>query len=537
MTADPLSQISTRRTPQSEPADATQVRNSAGGYTFQVDDMGRLRRFLILGTEGGTYYAKQSDLTKDNATVVLRLAEERGLEVVAEVVAISTGGRAPKQNPALFALAIVAAVGDDEARKAALDALPLVARTGTHLFIFARYVEQFRGWGRGLRRAVGAWYAEKDADDLAYQMVKYRQREGWSHRDLLRLAHPAAATPAHASLYDWACGREPETVPDMVAGFRRAQSASTTSEWVAAIREHGLTWEMLPTEALNEPNVWANLLDRGMPQTALMRQLPRLTNLGLLGDMSGRTRSVVEQLTSEQRLKKARVHPLNVLVALRTYASGHGARGGMTWKPSRRIVDALDEAFYASFGAVEPIGNRVMLNLDVSGSMVSPLGNMPLTAREASAAMAMVTARTEPTYSTYAFTDRSRSRGWSMRGGIEPLSISPRQRLDDVIKATSGLPFAGTDCALPMVHALEKGLSVDTFVIYTDNETWAGNIQPHQALEQYRRGSGLDARLVVVGMTSSGFSIAAPSDPGMLDVVGFDTSAPNLIAEFGRGTI
>jgi 60 kDa SS-A/Ro ribonucleoprotein len=41
----------------------------------------------------------------------------------------------------------------------------------------------------------------------------------------------------------------------------------------------------------------------------------------------------------------------------------------------------------------------------------------------------------------------------------------------------------------------------------------------------------------VVGMTSNGFSIADPTDGGMLDVVGFDTATPQLIAEFARGTL
>ena len=45
-----------------------------------------------------------------------------------------------------------------------LAALPAVARTGTHLFLFAGYVEQFRGWGRGLRRAVADWYVSKPVD-------------------------------------------------------------------------------------------------------------------------------------------------------------------------------------------------------------------------------------------------------------------------------------------------------------------------------------------------------------------------------------
>ena len=123
--SDPLTLVSTRATPQAQPADRRQVPNSAGGYVFQVGDMARLRRFLVLGTTGGTYYIRERDLTADTAGVVLNLARDRGGEVVAEVVAVSTAGRAPRQNPALFTLAAVAGLGDDTARRAALDALPL----------------------------------------------------------------------------------------------------------------------------------------------------------------------------------------------------------------------------------------------------------------------------------------------------------------------------------------------------------------------------------------------------------------------------
>lgn len=99
----------------------------------------------------------------------------------------------------------------------------------------------------------------------------------------------------------------------------------------------------------------------------------------------------------------------------------------------------------------------------------------------------------------------------------------------------SDLPFGGTDCALPMLHALQRGLAIDTFVVYTDNETWAGDIHPHQALRRYRERTGIDAKLIVVGMTATEFSIADPSAPGMLDVAGFDTAVPALVMDFARG--
>jgi 60 kDa SS-A/Ro ribonucleoprotein len=72
-------------------------------------------------------------------------------------------------------------------------------------------------------------------------------------------------------------------------------------------------------------------------------------------------------------------------------------------------------------------------------------------------------------------------------------------------------------------------------VIYTDNETWVGHTHPHQALRAYREKSGIPARLIVVGMTATECSIADPSDPGMLDVAGFDSAVPSLITDFSRG--
>ena len=85
-----------------------------------------------------------------------------------------------------------------------------------------------------------------------------------------------------------------------------------------------------------------------------------------------------------------------------------------------------------------------------------------------------------------------------------------------------------------MLYALDRGLSVDAFVVYTDSETWAGAIHPAQALRQHRERTGSAAKLVVVGLVSNGFSIADPGDAGMLDVVGFAAAAPAVIADFIR---
>lgn len=534
-TTSPYLSVGSRTIPQSEAVDPGQVKNSAGGFAFELTDQARLARFCILGSDAPTYYATARELTKDNAQVVVRMAVEDGETLVSTIVSISKSGRAPKNDPALFALAIAASFGNDETRKLALAALPQVARTGTHLFQFAGYVETFRGWGRGLRAAVGKWYLDKEVGALAYQMLKYRQRAGWSHRDLLRLSHPTTSEAARRTLFDFVCRREVSTEAmtalPLLEGFVKAQHAG--ADIPALIREYKLTWEMIPDEAMNQRPTWEAFLDVGVPQTALMRQLPRLTNLGLLSGRGSRVDEVTAQLTNREALRRGRIHPVNVLIAQRTYAQGHGMKGSTTWTPARPVVDALDAAFYAAYGAVEPTGKRLLLALDVSGSMESYISGLPITCREATAALALVTANVEKDYTIVGFT--SGGGGWSRANtALQELAISPRQRLEDAIRVVSGLPFGGTDCALPFTEAKRRGWEVDGFATYTDNETWAGRVHPHVALTDYRRATGITARSVVVGMTANDVSVADPKDAGSMDCVGFDASLPHLISDFMR---
>lgn len=510
--------FSTKKTPQSEPIPNKQmIKNSAGGYAFAINDWQRLDRFLILGTEGGTYYASERKITKENAECVLRCIQADGIRTVNHIVEISENGRAPKNDPALFALAMCAGLGDSKTKKYALSLLPRVARIGTHLFHFVEYCVEFRGWGRGFKTAVAEWYQTKTIGDLALQVVKYQSRDMWSHRDLLRLSHPKTKDVAINAIYKWIVDAEyQEPVHVLIEGYKIAHTAEVKDKG-RHITEYGLTREMLPTEWLNDKKVWDALLVK-MPMTAMVRNLATMTRVGLIAPMAEANKIIIDRLN-----KKAKVHPIALLSALKTYEQGHSERGENTWEPVSQIVDALNDAFYLSFDAIETTGKRYMLALDVSGSMGDGViaGVPGLTPRIASAAMAMVTARTEQSYHIMGFSDT-----------FMPLSISPRQRLDDVVKSIDNLPFGSTDCTLPMLYALKNNIPVDIFCVYTDNETWAGNIHPIQALQTYRRKMGIPAKLIVVGMTATEFFIADPNDIGMMDVVGMDTATPQIISKF-----
>ena len=533
-----LNRILNEPTPQSEPLEGM-VPNSAGGHAYPVDDMTRLQRFLILGSEGGSYYANERKLTLDNVAAVKRCIQNQGLAAVSEIREISRARRAPKVGPPLFALAMAASYGDSDTRNYALSSLGQVAATGSHLQQFIDYIKPMRGWGRGLRRAVGKWYLDKDINQSVYQAVKYRQRYNWTHRDLLRKAHPKAMSPQFQELFAWITqGTMPDEDNDYFSLIHAYEEAKTANvdRLTHLIAKYSLTWEMVPAEMLDKKELWGALAGH-MPIMALVRNLATLTRLGVIAPMDSawacqRLNAIGNPLTEDFN----RIHPIAVLSALLTYKSGKSVRGSNTWRPVPQVVDALDQAFERSFATAPQTNQRFYLGIDVSSSMGhGEMAGVPgLSPRMAAAAMAMVIARREPNYYIAGFAAGQMT---SMRRqtAMAPLFITATDSLADAVAKAHSLNFGRTDCALPMLDALEKKIPVDIFVILTDSETWVGNIHPVAALEKYRKEMGIPAKLVVVGMVSNGFTIADPEDGGMLDVVGFDAAAPALIADFAGG--
>jgi 60 kDa SS-A/Ro ribonucleoprotein len=520
-------------TPQTEKADARQVENNECGFVFQIDDFKRLERFLILGTEGGTYYAAEKKLTRDNAKCVERCLSADPKRAVDAIVDVSEKGRAAKNDAAIFALAL--AITIPESSKLASAAIPRVCRTATHLFQFTEIASSFRGWGTNLRNGIASWYEQKDERSLMYQLAKYQQRNGMTHARVIRMAHPNLGDN---SIARWALGKDTGerkidekrtyqasgALPDYLVAFDELKHCDERRT-IELIEQYKFTHEMIATGHRGSAKVWEALLPT-MPLGALVRNLGKLSSVGLTGPMSVTERAIADKLSNQDTLVKARIHPINVLSALRVYQKGQGDKGSLTWTPSRLIVDSLDEAFYLAFGAVEPSSKRTMLALDVSGSMSWPQNGSPslgLTAAELSAALAMVTARIEKQWCVVAFSHQ-----------LVQVDISPKMRLADVQRALSSISMGGTDCSLPIVTALKDKIPVDVFHVYTDNETHSGSIHPYQAIQQYRKATGINAKLAVVAMTPTEFSIAHPYDNGMIDVCGADASLPNLLAEFSK---
>ena len=284
--------------------------------------------------------------------------------------------------------------------------------------------------------------------------------------------------------------------------------------------------EHIPTQLMSAPEIWASMLE-GMGLTALIRTLGKISSIGIMPQFREK---VCALLTNQTELTKARVHPIQVLIALKTYMAGKGDLGKLTWTTDRIVLDTLSTTFKMSFGNVERTGKRIMLALDVSGSMdCATTGAPSVTCREGATAMAMVTlaAEGEQNTSIYAFTTTFKD----MNGRIKP-----NMTVHDAVRATNDV-FGGTDCALPMRHASQHNIPVDCFIVYTDSETYAPTRHPQVELEEYRKKTGINAKLIVVGMVNNSLTIADPSDKNTLNLAGFDSSLPQLITMFLKDEI
>lgn len=544
---DYASHVTDTRSRQGEPADATQVENRSGSFVWGLDELSRLRRFLILGTEGGTYYAGEGELTRENAQVIDRMIEAGdGQTVVAEATMISDQGRALKNEPALFALALCSVAADRELRVAALKALPTVARIPTHLWTFIEYRHTLGGgWGRAMRKAVASWYEQKPIKLLAYHAIKYRQRAGWTHRDALRLAHPETDDPSRKLVFSWmvdpdATEADKMILPTVIHGFELLKSMTDENgeipdehldAAIQTIRGNKLPREALPTSLLARPEVWEALLPE-MPMTAMIRNLVSMTRVGFLKDGTEAMEMVTDRLTTEERLRESRIHPLSILMALGAYRAGGGERSrGLDAHregyASGLLQAALDRAFHLSFGNVEATRKRILIGLDVSASMTWTENYIAtgLDARTGSAAMALTMFHSEPEGNVDVMT-------FSDQG--EWFRVLPKETLASMVERVGRLRACSTDCSLPIELAAREKRQFDAFVIFTDNETnHPHSRQAASALRAYRGTVGpRNAKLAVVGMTSNGFSIADPHDGGMMDFVGFDTATPDAIKEF-----
>lgn len=530
-----------KNTPQTEPIsgrESEMLQGRSGGYMFEAGIWQMLRRCLIIGTAKSTFYAGKQELTDEFVHVVKQCVYENPSRVAQEIT-YASDGRAINNSAPIFALVLLSMGEDPEAKQVFTEIFPQVIRTGSHFYEWLSYTKSLRGFGKIIRECGRNWLARSDVKALAYQLLKYQQRQGFSHRDALRLFHVKPLTTEHQALYNWVV-KGWEELPTEIPSESLAQI--WWYEWLKrnpdktheAIAKGHLTHEMAAPVGKMDTTAW-QLLFEEMPIGAMLRNLGSLTELGVLSSSSKHqlnSRRNLDRLESvlnkREHLRKGRIHPIDVLKALKTYQSGGSlGRSQKTWIPVPRILDILEKAVELSFDTLEPTGKAFMHAVDISSSMSwSVVNSMGLSCCEIATVMALATAKAEKNYIIRGFSTEFRD-----------LGITAKDSFSAAVKKASNQNFGGTDASVAYDWMIKHKFFADVVCFWTDSESWAGNKHPTQGLAEYRKKVNPNAKAVYITLAPYQITLVDPKDANSWDLGGFDPSTPRVIQMIANGEL
>ena len=520
--------------PQNQPIpgrEAEMIQGRSGGWMFDAGIWQMLRRCLLIGTAQSTYYADKKELTEDFIEVIKEAVATEPLRVAQEIL-YASDGRSINNSAPILALVLLSMGETPAAKQGFLEIFPQVVRTGSHFYEWLNYTKSLRGFGRIIREAGTAWLSREDVKALAYQLLKYQQRHGFKHRDVLRLFHVKPPTAEHDRLFKWVVNGWDELPQDIPSD---ALAQIWWYEWLKrhpeqtheAIAKGRLTHEMAAPVGNMDKAAW-QLLFNEMPIGAMLRNLGSLTELGVLtADNRQNIDRVQAVLNNQKHLRRGRIHPIDVLKALKTYQSGGRlGRSKKTWTPVARIVDILEKAVELAFDVVEPT-NKVFLHaVDISGSMSCGVSSVGLTCCEIATTMALVTAKAEKNYAI---------RGFSTK--FIDLGISRRDSFTSALKKANSHNFGATDASVAYDWAIKNKFKADVICFWTDSESWAGRQHPSVALKEYRQKLNPNVKAVYVTLAPYRISLVDPKDQQSWDLAGFDPGVPRLIQMLATGEL
>lgn len=548
-------------------ASEDQVRNSAGGYVYQVDKLDLLKRMLIFGTKYGTYYLQSKDMTREFAELVRACAKEDAVNLTDYTLKIIRDtylrGMYLDEQSVIFALATFCST-QYASHIRGLEMIPEL-RTGTALLTFCAMIDMQRGWGRAVRSAVAKWY-NREPSIVAYQILKYRERNGWSHRDVLRKAHVVPSTPVHQILFsyitygwgkDWRYDLETETGKyvftgrvgntnpsrlnekdiftncelsmdsdflEQIAAYERVKDSNDIQYVSGQVKDHRMTIEMVPNEK-RAPEVWESL-SFNMPIASLIRNLNKLSETGLFFSNSEAADMIYKKLEDITLLRKARIHPIDLYLAWSAYDAG--TNRNMNWKSDARVSDCLRKSTNAMLNVpVESVElyHRVLIAIDHSGSM-----GYAMTSGMTVFDLACFTA----TYLKNKF-NYGDVITFSCDQIVNPLSFDS-DHFKNFALAHASRSGSGTSCSDVLLYAQNQyyqwRIKYDAIIILTDSETWASQYNIETAVKQYRASVNSQMRFINIAMVANSYTLAKPLSLNDMEFTGFDTNMLDIIEDF-----
>lgn len=504
--------------------------NEAGGPAYQFTPKHALAQLAATGCFNGAYYAEAEEQLAALKTL-LELVDDNAF--LARLALYSRQRALMKDMPVALVLAL--SRRDPPLFHKVFDR---VVDNGRTLRTFVQFVRsgQFgrRSLSYSLQTAVQRWLNTASAEKLLSASIGSDP----SLRDVLRLARPTPPDNARRALFGWLAGRPvekwapagdadlPEEIRTLVA-FREAESADVQLQIAANLRAR---WDLV-ADAAKGPEVWAAIARKMGPQ-ALRMNLNTLVRHGVIGPDADPEMIdyVAGRLADPEEVRRSRQFPYQFLAA---YLSAGE-------EVPQKIKAALHAAAETACGNVPALAGPVVIGLDVSGSMASPVtgrrgrgATSKMRCVDVAALFASAVLRRNPESVVIPF-DTS---AYEVR-------VDPADSVLSLAERLAKYGGGGTNCSLPLAAANTRfrDRRFAGCVLVSDQESWvgAGRAGSTAVVTEWQRfvanqkrlgGEAASPKLVCIDLQPY-TTTQAPDRGDTLNVGGFSDAVFSIVAAF-----
>lgn len=443
---------------------AATARNEEGALAYDLAPKHALAQLAATGCFGGVFYA---DAEAQLAQVKTLIAQVNDNVFLAKLAVYSRERAFMKDMPA--ALCATLASRDTVLFHAAFDRVidnGRVLRTLLQMIRSGQFGK--KSLSSSLQRAFQRWLNSASVEKLMSASIGAAP----SLRDILRLARPTPKDNERRALFGWLASTEvvkwsPATEADLpeqvklLAKFRTAESEGAQVQIAERLRAR---WDLLADSAKGT-KVWREIAKNMGPQ-ALRMNLNTLERHGVLKD-GGAVRFIADRLADEKEIRRAKQFPYQYFAAYLNAADA----------VPQSIKKALHKAAEIACGNVPELPGPVVIGLDVSGSMQSPVtGNRGRGATtkvrcvDVAALVAAAILRRNPDSVVVPFDTQAFD-----------VKIDPSDSILSIAERLAKYGGGGTDCSLPIKHANERyrKRAFAGVILVSDLESWVYKGRPY----------------------------------------------------------
>jgi 60 kDa SS-A/Ro ribonucleoprotein len=469
---------------------AAKALNQAGGRAYALPPKQALAQIAATGCFNGTYYSSAESQLQELQSLIVQVNDPLFL---AKLAIYSRERALMKDMPAALLLALSKL--DTQLMQRVFDRVIDNGRVLRTMFQLLRSgLFERRSLSSSLQRAFQRWFNTVSVEGLLSASIGHDP----SLRDVLRLARPTPKDNARRAMFGWLTGKAidkwaPATaadLPEVVQALEAFRRAETAEDQVKAIEGKSVRWDLLADQARGSV-VWKVIARQMGPQalrmnlntllrhevfgpshpavnsdSAMLGKFTRMIkdSLGLKARQTDREmiEYVAGRLQDADEIRRSRQFPYQYFAA---YLNADPAL-------PHEIKSALHRAAELACGNVPELAGPVVIGLDVSGSMASPVtGNRGAGATskmrcvDAAALFAAAILRRNPESVVIPFDTKA----YGVR-------IDPQDSILSLAERLAKYGGGGTDCSLPLAEANTTygNRSFAGCILVSDNESWVG---------------------------------------------------------------